>query len=248
MSRAHEERRYTDQEFALVLRKATELRTDFPVARREGVGLTLGEMQQIAAEAGIDPDLVARAAALLPAHRPSVAAWIFGGPDKYRMVRSVPGTIPAEELARFVETIRDVLQQQGEATQVLGGLEWKTTTDPTRVSVNVNPRPEETRLEVSVDRAGSGLLSYLGPLAAFAVATAALAVGLGVESAAGILTAILSGLGAAFFAGRTIFSAGTRKWNETVPTLMDALAGTAEKVAQREVTEGEAPFPPEREP
>lgn len=54
---ADEQRIYSDEEFALVLRKAAELsaRTDRPGFSPEG--LTLAEMKAAAAQAGLDPAL-----------------------------------------------------------------------------------------------------------------------------------------------------------------------------------------------
>jgi hypothetical protein len=243
MSKNQHERRYSDHEFALVLRKVSELQRDRPGAMAKGEGLTLEEMQQIAAEAGLDPQLVAQAVALLPAHGPSLAARIFGGPSKFRMVRSVPGHVEEEELGRFVETIRDVLEQQGEARQLLGALEWSTTTNPTRVSVNVSPREDETRLEVVADRGGTAFLSYFGSLFVGLIAASAVGGGLGLESVAGVAGAFLSGIGITLATGRTIFKAGSRKWSETVPRLLDALAGTARELAEhrRAPPESDAP-------
>jgi hypothetical protein len=189
----------------------------------------------------MDPELVARAVALFPSHRPSTAARIFGGPDKYRMVRTLPGVLPEDELGRLVETIREVLDCQGEAKQVFGGLEWKTNTDPSRVSVNVSSRDDGTRLEVSVDRGGTAFLSYFGPTMGFLLVSAALAGGLGVETLQGALAVVLPCMGAAFATGRLLFSRGTRKWNEALPRLMDALTSTARKVAKEKSADGDSP-------
>ncbi|MFC1661844.1 hypothetical protein ACFL3S_10420 [Gemmatimonadota bacterium] len=239
MSKNQEDRRYTDQEFALILRKVSELQRDRPGPHGGDDGLTLLEMQQIAAEAGMDPELVARAVDLLPSRRLSTAAKIFGGSDKYRAVRTVPGVVPNDELGRLVETIREVLDCQGEAKQVFGGLEWKTGTEPSRVSVNVSSRDDGTRLEVSVDRGGTAFLTYFGPSMGFLLVSAALVGGLGVDSLQGALAVVLPCLGAAFATGRTLFSRGTRKWNDTVPKLMDALEATAKKVAGEKPAGGE---------
>ena len=56
------ERRYTDRDVALILRRAAEIdkksTPDAPVR-----GLSVGELQEIAGEVGIDPEAVTRAAA-----------------------------------------------------------------------------------------------------------------------------------------------------------------------------------------
>jgi len=244
-----DDRRYTDQEFALILRKASELAKDRPGPAGRSGGLTLSQMQDIAGEAGIDPELVARAASLFSTQGTSLAAKIFGGPGSYRVVESVPGEIPKEELGRIVETIREVLNSQGQAEEVLGGLEWKTTTEVTKVSVHVSPRDDQTRLEVGVDRGGAGFLSYFFSILPAAILAGVLGGGLAPDTIPGVLAVFASGLGLAGGMGRAIFSRGTRKWNEKLPRLMSALEGAVRDVVSREnpgegSPPGSLPLPP----
>ena len=72
MSPPDDERRYSDEEFALILRRAVEIEgrpTPEPEAPTLPLppsdGLTLTEIQEIAGEAGIDPAAVAEAASAL---------------------------------------------------------------------------------------------------------------------------------------------------------------------------------------
>lgn len=63
-------RRYSEEEFALILRKASEIQLSEgrPKGTPEaGSGLTLQEIRSIASEAGIDPEAVTRAASVLGA-------------------------------------------------------------------------------------------------------------------------------------------------------------------------------------
>jgi hypothetical protein len=240
MSDPKDERRYSDQEFALILREAGELRKVRSERRGSREGLTLAEMQDIAREAGIDPDLVARAAALVPEHRLSLAARIFGGPGQYRMVGRVPGEIPEEEMGRILETIREVLRHQGVANKVLDTLEWKTVGETSAVCVNVSARDGDTRLEVTVDRTGSGILTYLFPSVAGLLGTVILASIYQPSTVIDVATIVIATFGSAGLLARTIFSAGTDKWNEAVPRLMNALSSTAQRVALAPSKEDEA--------
>ena len=78
-------KRYSEEEFALILRKATEIQVSSgnPSARTSTGGFTLQEIQSIATEAGIDAEAVTRAASLLGAQewdeKAGLAAAIFGG-------------------------------------------------------------------------------------------------------------------------------------------------------------------------
>jgi hypothetical protein len=231
MSDPKDERRYSDQEFALILREASELKKVHAERRGSREGLTLNQMREIAQEAGIDPDLVARAAALVPEHKLSLAARIFGGPEKYRMVARVPGEVPEEEMGRIVETIREVLRHQGVANKVLDTLEWKTVGETSAVCVNVSARDGETRLEVTVDRSGSGVLTYIFPTMAGILGTVILASIFQPTTVIDIATILIATFGSAGIIARSIFSAGTDKWDELVPRLMNALSSTAETVA-----------------
>jgi hypothetical protein len=62
-----DQRVYSDEEFALVLRKATELASRAEPRTPSSAGLTLTEMKAAAAQVGLDPALVERAARLLAA-------------------------------------------------------------------------------------------------------------------------------------------------------------------------------------
>ncbi|MFU8860804.1 MAG: hypothetical protein ACNA8K_10290 [Cyclonatronaceae bacterium] len=55
---------YSEEEVARLFRRAVELEADRSVARDDGAGagLTISEIEQIAAEAGIDPELIQKAA------------------------------------------------------------------------------------------------------------------------------------------------------------------------------------------
>ncbi|MFG1691236.1 hypothetical protein ACGF5M_03600 [Gemmatimonadota bacterium] len=231
MSDPKDERRYSDQEFALILREASELKKVHSERRGSREGLTLSEMREIAREAGMDPDLVSRAAALVPEHKPSLAARIFGGPSKYRMVGRVPGEVPEEEMGRIVETIREVLRHQGVANKVLDTLEWKTVAETSAVCVNVSARDGETRLEVSVDRSGSGILTYFFPTLAGVFGTVILATIFQPGTVIDVATILIATFGSAGIIARSIYSAGTDKWDELDPRLMNALSSTAERVA-----------------
>ena len=78
-----DQRVYSDEEFALILRKATELARAEP-RTPSSAGLTLTEMKAAAAQVGLDPALVERAARLLAARATaSPLERLTGGPVRY---------------------------------------------------------------------------------------------------------------------------------------------------------------------
>ena len=234
MSGTNDERRYSEEEFALILRTASEIKREEGGEPRSSAGLTLSEILQIAQEAGIDPELVSKAAALLPTEqaRSSIPVRIFGGPSKYRMVRSAPGKVAEEDLGLILEVIRDVMEHQGVASEVFGGLEWKNAGgDVSSIAVNVSARDDETRFEVTVDRGGAGVLSYLAPLLPTAIATGVVGANLGLSSFPEVAAVVLAGIGTVWLLGRTIFASGTRKWDAILPRLLDTMASRAAELA-----------------
>ena len=231
------ERRYSEEEFALILRKATEIQESAPggSARRGGQGLSLEEIQSIAGEAGIDPQAVSRAAALLGAleweRKEGLAAAIFGGTDKYHVEFEVPGRLPPEEYSRMLELIRRILEHQGEASEVLGGVEWKTVGQLSAVNVNISPRGDFTSIQIVGDRAGAGALTFTFPVAGAAILTGALGAILQPESVVGIVGLVGGMLGSGFLFSRTLWVSNGKKFHRRLTRLMDALSGAVERAA-----------------
>ena len=138
-------RRYSEDEFALILRKASEIQLSDggPPGGGTTGGLTLDEIRSIATEAGIDPEAVTRAASIMGAlewdENASLVSAIFGGPSKFHLDCEIPGRLPPEEMGRILEHIRRAAEHQGEASEVLGGVEWKTVGDLSAINVNISP-------------------------------------------------------------------------------------------------------------
>ena len=171
-------RRYSEEEFALILRKASEIQASGgsqPAGAGTG-GLTLEEIRSIATEAGIDPEAVTRAASILGAlgwkEKGGLAAAIFGGPSKFYLDCEIPGRLPPEEMGRILEQIRRAAKHQGEASEVLGGVEWKTVGELSAINVNISPRGDSTSIQIVGDLSGAGAFTFT-----FSMVVAAVLVG-----------------------------------------------------------------------
>jgi len=243
-------RRYTEEEFALILRKASELQESPTEAsgRRGGQGLSLEEIQSIASEAGIDPHAVSRAAALLGSmeweEQKGLAAAIFGGPGTYHLSFEVPGRLPPEEYRRILELIRKVLEHQGEASEVLGGVEWKTAGQVSVVNVNISPQGDFTSIQIVGDRAGAGALTFTMPMAGGAILMGALGAILEPTTAAGIVALVGGVLGSAFLFARTLWVSSGKRFHRRLTRLMDSLSGAVARAALPPGPEGDS-TPPE---
>ena len=95
------ERRFSDEEFARIIRAAQELQErDASGAAPDGQtgpqlparGMSVEEIQAVAGEVGVSPEYVQRAVAILTAERPMVSRNpILGGPTNFAYRTTVPG-------------------------------------------------------------------------------------------------------------------------------------------------------------
>jgi len=221
------DRRYTEQEVALILRKAAQL--DPGAATPDaGEGLSLAEIERIADEVGIAPDVVARAAALLSTEALGTAARVFGGPTTLTAEHEAGGTLPRERYGDVVAAIRRVLGMSGETSEVLDGLEWKTVGETTQITVVVRPAAGRTRVQILANRGASAALAYLFPGLAALVGGAATGAILEPGVAGGILV-MGTAVGAGFLGARAIWSAATRRFRRTFTSLTDAVNTAVEQ-------------------
>jgi hypothetical protein len=237
MSPTNDERRYSEEEFALVLRLASEADTA-PEVRTEQPspqdGLTLSEMREIAAEVGIDPDRVSRAVGLLPAGEDSAGLKLLGGSPRHRLELSIPGVVPRAELSRVIEVFRKPVSAHGETREVLGGLEWTGNTGTASYGASVTPGPGETTLQAWTDRTETmfGILGGIGfgVGGGIALALAKLVFG---ETDAGIVTGLLCGLPSGYLVARGIWKRSTKKYREGLMRLLEAMTTEAQKAVER---------------
>jgi hypothetical protein len=244
MTPSDEERRYSDEEFALILRLASETPAG-PDPGPPQPGLTLAEIREIAGEVGIDPGRVSKAAALLPSETDPTLVRVLGGRPRHRLQLAVPCRVPPGELRRVMDVARRAMDTQGEAREVLGALEWKGSTGTATVTVSIVPGEGETTLEASTDRTESLAGLYggvsLGVTMVIAVTLGKLVFG---ETDAGIAAAFLSGLPPGILLARTLWKRSTRKWRERLIHLMDAMVREAEALAGvRRAEDGSGPDP-----
>ena len=230
-------KRYSEDEFAIILRKASEIQISGggPSGRSSSGGLTLDEIRSIAAEAGIDPEAVTRAASVMGAmewdERTGLVAKIFGGPGKFHLDCEIPGRIPAEEMGRILGEIRRAAEHQGEATEILGGVEWKTVGELSAINVNISPRGDSTSIQVVGNRDAAGGVTFIFPMAGAAILVGAIGATVEPESIAAISSLITGILGAGFLTARTLWVMGTSKFRKRLTRLMDAVTTTVERTA-----------------
>ena len=236
MTPSNGERRYSEDEFALVLRMASEPEegrgpTSNRLSPREG--MTLGEIREIAAEVGIEPDRVSRAAALLPAPETSGLNRLIGGSPRHRVEHAVFGVVPAGEFIRVIEAARRMASTQGETREVIGGLEWTGGTGTASFGASIRPRGSETELQAWTNRTETMMGIYGGVgmpiLGVVAFTLVKLVFG---ETDAGIVASLLLGIPPAFLFAREVWKRSTKKYRERLLHLLDAMTREAEAAVE----------------
>lgn len=153
------ERRYTDQEVALILRRAMERQDD---GTERGDGLALRDVREIAREIGVDPELVNEVAGQLPLAGGGAEGRWLGEPMRYELRLSHDAPSTPEQLQDLMMQVRSIMQQQGQVQEVLGALEWKAGTDLDQVAVTARVRGDRTTVQIVADRGGAAAVSSLG--------------------------------------------------------------------------------------
>jgi hypothetical protein len=143
------ERRFTDREVALILRRSVEIEErsqskDLPAAR----GLTLKELQEVAGEVGLDPTVVSRAAAELESKRGLEPASAWGPSTVRREVQAVPKELSGEEMAELIRVVDREVSAQGTVAEALGEVRWTSNTRFLNTQVSLEPGSGETLVRV----------------------------------------------------------------------------------------------------
>lgn len=194
------ERRYDEEEVALILHRAVEASaTEHDSA--SGGGLTLAELKEIGTEAGIDASRIEAAAKGLAIRRfdPATPS-SMGFPPTEQIERVVPGKLDADHLPHLLDLIRNEFARQGIVEEVLGGLEWRASSVMGGRYVSIRREGDATRVRV-LGNYRDGLLVFglgLGPM--LAISGGLLGAGFG---AAPVLAAL--GWAAAYLPWRYLF-------------------------------------------
>jgi hypothetical protein len=210
-------RRYGDKEIGRILKRATELQHATPTA--PGTGVTLSELVEIAAEAGIDPAFLRRAAVEVDAGVDDPSMWgrVLGGELIITRETTLPGELPADGFEDIVGVLQGTTRLHGQPSMLGRTLTWRAETpSKTRTTqIVVTSRDDMTniRLEENLGQLASGL---------FAGGTTGVGVGLGLGvglplalnvlgSTALAVAAPLGAVGLSFLGCRAIYRAITQK-------------------------------------
>lgn len=152
MTDVNEERRFTDKEVAVVLKRAAELeekrQADLP-----GKGLTLSQLHDIAREVGLSPDMVNSAIADMRRNTRVDVRSLLGAAPMNKVVRAVPAALDRDGMQRLVHLIEDRLSATGTVTEALGAVRWTSTADGhhfnSTTQVALTPSGRDTQIQVA---------------------------------------------------------------------------------------------------
>lgn len=139
---------YTESEFSAVLKRAAELQ------RIEGIddspGLYLEELQEIAEDAGIDPDFVRRAAFELDEAEPEKGNQLLGGPTDIDLEWIVESEMSDEKWEDALGEIRRAFSAEGEVRREGAIRDWVHRDQMGgRIHVSMSPARNQTRVRIS---------------------------------------------------------------------------------------------------
>jgi hypothetical protein len=219
---------YSDEEVALILKRATEMQRAEPNIESP-TGLTLADLQGIAVEAGIDPELLRRAAAEIEHHSPTtIGAQLAGAPLMIRLERVVPGEFPGSRLDELVPVIQVATAGQGTASAIGQTLTWSSRSENQMASQQILVSAKNGETLIRVEERFSQLAGALfGGIMGGVGGGLGLGVGAAVGSVMGSLAfsllwpiAIISG---SYYMARQILRYQVGKRRRAAETLMDEL-------------------------
>jgi hypothetical protein len=144
------ERRYDEQEIAAIFERAAEAQKAAQRHLSQSEGLTLAELQEIGAEAGITPAFIAQAATAInrtAAPRPPVT--YFGVPIGVARSIDLPRPLSDEEWERLVVDLRETFHAHGNVGRDGSLRQW--TNGNLKALVEPTPSGYRLRLETRSD-------------------------------------------------------------------------------------------------
>ena len=225
-----EKPRYSDRQVAGIVARAAEL----DAAPTQSGNLSLGGIQQIAADVGIPPEHVARAARELATHgapRAPERHWFTGSANRIVVGRIVDGEVSDAEYPAIVDEIRITTGAQGQSSTLGRALAWRTVGShhqPSRaVSVSISPAGGKTRILIDESLTPTAGGVFGGMMGGIGGGVGFMGFGLGMGALHSPLAAfaiLVSSVGGSFLGARAVFrNTGTKRRRE-LEQLADRLA------------------------
>jgi hypothetical protein len=235
-----EDRRlYGDKEMSRILKRAVELQQGKGKTDSMGRGISIGEIEQIARELGIDPRYVAEAAAEIERGEEGQEEQSLLGQTIIEVRRTVRGEISERQLEMMVQEIRRTFGAAGEIGQLGQSLEWKSS-DKELISYHatISPRDGQTDIQITCWRDKASFLTYF-LTAMFGILTSAI-IARPFMSIMSMWIGLLIGavvLAVSLTSARLILDNLTRKEKQRINHLMNRLDVIASEIGPAQIKE-----------
>jgi hypothetical protein len=157
-------RRYSDEDFALILERASKLQdraegaaTELPGRPGRGPsadGLSLQAVRDIAEEVGVEARYIDQAAESLLLDPPGRRSGLLGGPLTHHVGDTYARALTQSQRAELVDVIRQTLRHPGEVRDVMGSIEWRSVGQLGRTKVTIHAHKESVSIRVFADLSG----------------------------------------------------------------------------------------------
>ncbi len=139
-------RLYTEKEISKILKKAGEIQAS--EREKVTVGLSLEEIQQLAEEVGLEPDIIAQVAGKLDEESEPEPGF-FGSllmPTKIDLEQVIPGNISEDEWPEIVSMIERATSKSGSSSQIGKLLEWTEDSRHSKQKLSVIQGDNQTKV------------------------------------------------------------------------------------------------------
>ena len=204
--------RFSEEETRQIIARAASRQDESERMRSAaGTGLTLGMLQDVAREAGIDPLQIAAAASDVLIRRDvRPVKKRLGLPTALGIQRVVPGSVSDSQWERMVADFRRTFGKSGTVSQFGGVREWIIESGSTALAIRLEPLDENTLITLHQPTAGASEITAIGgTFSLIALATGALVAFGSFEPHVALLPAIFGSIAALSSLG---IWAGYRIW------------------------------------
>lgn len=215
-------RLYGDKDISRILKRATEMQeAEGPT---EATGLSLEEIQQIAAEVGVDPKFIQAAVAELDQGTSSDKDFhLLGSPVSFSLEHVVEGEITDVQWEEMVEEIRQSFKLVGGSGKVGRSFEWTHDSRNQQTQVTVASRGGQTKIRVFSRFPRIAILTFVPAMVVSLQAGALLGGSMGMTFGLPVIGLMLSFIAATFLAMRFAFSRIVQKKERKAHQLLGRL-------------------------
>jgi hypothetical protein len=147
------ERRYTDQEVALVLQRTAELEERRSRTAAAGRGVTRMELESIARDVGFSVEALDAALRELRGGARVPNQSLLGPALSAKRVAAIPGRLDTADISPLIQLIEDRLATAGTVTEAMGSVRWTSVSTGGNVGpvtqVSFTPGAGETHVQVT---------------------------------------------------------------------------------------------------